>query len=364
MLERNSHFIPLGINLYRRHKTVRRLYYMEIILFTKSISGIPSGGHLYNNHLISELKKHCSLKTVRTIDAVPKDRNPDGILVDTILLLDPVFFDLVMDTFSSCSACLLTHWLPWMEREYLPEEGLDGYLPFGKQQSEESLRRAEKFNHFIVPSDFCGNAIRELKGDDAEICTAPPGIESYAGVTIKKLQKKQPVRFVSAANWIPVKGLHRLVPVLEDHLKFRWEWHLIGNKMTKTPYGKYLAELFRQSPVSERLIFHKPLPHREFKAVIPEYTCALVPSVLETYGIFAAEALASGIGLIASGAGGLREAAGYSNRARLCKNNSDWHKAIDEVLQNPLEFRTLTGEKYPSWKETMERIIQFLKTIF
>jgi glycosyltransferase involved in cell wall biosynthesis len=330
---------------------------LNILFAVLPHTGNPSGGNLYNRQILKKLEDEISITPVSSENDVGDIRSFQGLLVDTIMLTRLDLLSPILHRCRTLPVCMLTHWLPWLEREYLVREGLGQFTEFDAVQGASMKETARGLSRFIVPSNFCAGEIGNITRGKPAICTAPPGIGPVPSGPPRKNGK---IRFVSAANWIPVKGLHILLPVLATFTHADWEWDLIGESRMGTPYSRYLAGLIEKSPVRNRIILRGPVEHNRLVSELSGYTCALVPSVLETFGIFAAEARAAGIGCIASGRGGLPESAD----GIFCSTPADWEKAVGRVLQNPRKYRTVSVKRFPAWEETADKVREFLKDQF
>jgi len=99
------------------------------------------------------------------------------------------------------------------------------------------------------------------------------------------------------------KGLHDVFEHLEDVLRClpRATFHIYGNGSLG------FALKWRGRPFQDRVVFHGFKPREEVLRLLPEMDLAIMPSIYEPFGYSALEAMAAGVPLIPSDAGGLGE---------------------------------------------------------
>ncbi len=372
-----------------------------ITLISLSTARGITGGYRYNENIANELTHLCSVR-YQTVSA---DKTAVQQSVGTIpgccshVLVDSIFFaypDLLRELISGLTGktcTLLVHWLPWLEEKLIEDDFREAGLPHlpSPKIGGESLELLQLFDSFVATSCFSAGTLIEGGIREERICTAVPGVENSLKRIRKRFshgrkQKDGKLQFVTAAHWTPVKGLHRLLPMLEtlyrklicfaEAPKGRqgilggpssdslFLWHSIGNRERETAYGRYLSGLTASGKITFPYRLHGALtPERSWK-LIASCDCLLVPSIFETYGMAAAEAVALGIPVVGFDTGGLSEAVIDGIEGCLCGSKEEYMHVLEGWLKNPglLAGMKQTCYKKPvkEWKETAKTIYNFL----
>ena len=103
------------------------------------------------------------------------------------------------------------------------------------------------------------------------------------------------------------------------------------------PGVEWLQEMARASGISEQLGWRGAVPHHELPAYYAAADVCVVPSLHETFGLAALEAMACGTPVVASDAGGLRELVHHGETGFLCRPSDPTAlaEALGAVLGDP-----------------------------
>ena len=106
---------------------------------------------------------------------------------------------------------------------------------------------------------------------------------------------------------------------------------------------EWLRETARASGVSGLVDWHAAVPQRELPAYYAAADVCAVPSLHETFGLVALEAMACGTPVAASDAGGLRELVRHGETGLLCKPGDDaaLAEALDALLSDAAVARRM-----------------------
>lgn len=360
-----------------------------------------TGGYQYNANIARELHQLCTTdyitfpayKTAARQSGEAMHGSDSHVLVDSIFFAYPKLLKELISGLSGKACTLLVHWLPWLEEKLikkdLKEAGL-AHLP-GPPIGERSLKLLQLFDAFITTSRFTAGKLIENGIREERICTAPAGIEDSL-MSIRErvrpgmMQDEGTLQFVTAAHWTPVKGVHRILPMLEnlrrrqtcckgalrgrrntsdgDSNGRHFIWHSIGNRKEETDYGHYLNGLTLSGEINFPYRLHGALPPENCWEIIASCDCLLVPSILETYSMTAAEAVALGVPVVGFDTGGLSEAVSNGNEGYLCRSKEEYINILERWSKNPdlLAGMKQTCYKKPvrAWKTTAETIYEFL----
>ncbi|MEM6336948.1 MAG: glycosyltransferase family 4 protein, partial [Bacteroidota bacterium] len=188
--------------------------------------------------------------------------------------------------------------------------------------------------------------------------TLPNGVDVKQFTVSYGEAERNDVLFVGRLS--PEKGLHVLIPafasIAETHPTARLV--LVGAESKAAPdfldparsdaavtalrpyyKGAYVQRLRELVPSSlrERVQFVGPLPHAEVGRRIHQATIVVMPSIRETFGMPALEAIASGVPVVASDVGGLSALVQGRKTGRLVPRNDQGAlaAALDEILAGP-----------------------------
>lgn len=115
----------------------------------------------------------------------------------------------------------------------------------------------------------------------------------------KETDRKR-ILFVGSLN--PIKGLPFLFRALEklQKEKVNWQLDLVGDGPARREYERMVEEL----RLSQKVIFHGMKSKQEVAEFMRKADLFVLPSLAETFGIAAAEALATGLPVLATRCGG------------------------------------------------------------
>jgi D-inositol-3-phosphate glycosyltransferase len=190
--------------------------------------------------------------------------------------------------------------------------------------------------------------IQRCGGDPAKVWIIPPGVdqEQFRPLGAGEARWTPPHTEVGpngylafAARLQPLKGpdlaiaaLAQVPPLLRPQLV------LAGDASADfADYTASLRALVDELGVADQVSFLGPLPREELARFLRGARLVLVPSHSETFGLVALEAAASGVPVIASASGGLREAVAHGETGQLMDSRQpeDWGRAITRLLSEP-----------------------------
>jgi len=118
---------------------------------------------------------------------------------------------------------------------------------------------------------------------------------------------------------------------------------IIGNK--KNDYLKLLSDLGIDNELYSSIVFHGYLTHEQIASVYSETKVLVIPSLIESYSMTAAEGLASEICVIASNVGGLLDLIDHHSNGLFFNSGDhlDLSSKIEEVLSDE-KFREILAK--------------------
>lgn len=189
------------------------------------------------------------------------------------------------------------------------------------------------------------------------------------GAAVAGLTRSTPAggRLLCVGALSPHKGQDVLVSALARIGGIDWRCTLVGPEADPA-YARSVRGLVTSSGLDERVELTGPLAPVALAARYAETDLVVVPSRIETYGMVVPEALACGVPVIVTTAGGLPETLGLAEDGRgpglvvpagdpaaLADVLRRW--LTDETLRRRLrDAATVRRETLPTWSTTVERV--------
>lgn len=187
--------------------------------------------------------------------------------------------------------------------------------------------------------------IERCGADPERVCVISPGVDQELFRPLRPGEEPDtglalPAGFVLfAARLQPLKGPDLAIramagvnPAIRPHL-------VVAGDVSAdfAAYEAELREMVDELGLAGQVSFIGPQPRPALAALMRAARLVLVPSHSETFGLVALEAAASGTPVIASAAGGLREAVAHGVTGQLMDSRrpEDWAEAITLLLTDP-----------------------------
>ncbi|MFG3304530.1 glycosyltransferase family 4 protein [Streptomyces wuyuanensis] len=283
----------------------------------------PSGGNVYDRRVCRELPRigwqvheHAVAGAWPRPGAAPRAElarllreSADGGLV----LLDGLVAcgvpDVVVPEADRLRLAVLVH-LPLGD-----ETGLAPAVAAELDAAERTTLRAAAA--VVAPSEWAAGRLVEHHGlDPARVHVAAPGADvaplapgTAAGAPA--LDADGP-RLLCVASVTPRKGQHLLVEALASVAGLPWTCDLVGGTGHDPGYVAQLRELIAEHGLGDRVRLAGPRSGPELNATYAAADLLVLASHAETYGMVVTEALARGVPVLATAAGGLPEAVGLA----------------------------------------------------
>jgi glycosyltransferase involved in cell wall biosynthesis len=347
-----------------------------VLLAAPRHDGIPTGGFRYNRLIAAALPEDrlrlCSVAETAELAGLPAR---EELAAEDVLLADSLFFsapEAVEELRAAFSGAL------WMLVHYLPS--LDPTL--GPAEREERRRAEDRCLRCCDGAAATGPfTVRQLRRREAcppRVVTAEPGVERRffaaaaedgpPGSTAASScgpAEDGPV-MVTAANWSPLKNHRLLLPVLEELSGLPWRWRILGDCGRDGELCRRFSAEAERRGVAGRIALcgaKSPAETAEEMAAADIY---LSPSLLESYGMSVAEAMAAGCAVAAADRGGTAELIRHGEDGLLCdpERPEQWRQALQRLLSRPAERRRLAAaarrraEEFPSWEESAGRLLR------
>jgi glycosyltransferase involved in cell wall biosynthesis len=192
------------------------------------------------------------------------------------------------------------------------------HLPLGDESGaspELAVREREVLSAataVVATSPWAGRRVVALHGlDPARVTVAAPGVDP---APLAPGSGGTALLCVGALT--PTKGQDLLVDALAEMQDLPWTCTLVG-PLRHTAHVDALRAALARHGLTERVSLTGPLTGADLDAVYAAADLLVVPSRAETYGMVVTEALARGIPVLASDAGGLPETLGHDPEGRV-----------------------------------------------
>ena len=214
----------------------------------------------------------------------------------------------------------------------------------GRVPGEARLAR-ESDQVIAISAAEARTVIFRCGADPNKVTIVPPGVDLDLFRPADETERQTSTRpyLAFAARLQPLKGADLAIEALA-HVRGSIRPRLViagADSMDFAEYAEWLRARVVQDGLEDDVSFIGPQSRPDLAALFRGATLVLVPSYSETFGLVALEAAASGTPVIASAAGGLREAVVHGESGQLMDSRepADWAQAITRLLTNP---RTLS----------------------
>ncbi|AWK10293.1 glycosyltransferase family 4 protein [Streptomyces spongiicola] len=293
----------------------------------------PSGGNVYDRRVCRELPRiGWQVQECAVAGAWPRPgagprselarvlrESADGSLV----LLDGLVAcgvpDVVVPEAGRLRLAVLVH-LPLGD-----ETGLAPAVAAELDAAERTTLRAAAL--VVAPGEWAARRLVEHHGLDpdrvhtaapgADVAPLAPGTASGVPVLPGPVATREGAspdggapRLLCVASVTPRKGQHLLVEALASVAGLPWTCEFVGGTGHDPAYAARLRELIHEHGLGDRVHLAGPRSGPELNASYAAADLLLLASHTETYGMVATEALARGVPVLATAAGGLPEAVG------------------------------------------------------
>jgi glycosyltransferase involved in cell wall biosynthesis len=334
-----------------------------VILAEPAAGAVPSGGYRYNRRVSEELPRERflrrELKAPAALAQLPGRaglRETDALLVDSLYLHHPEQVVELRERY---------HGALWLLLHYLPS--LDPLLPADEARRLRHMeaRCLASADGAVVTGAFTARSLQDYPQAPGRVVIAPPGVERRFFAPRPQRRNTGPVRMITVANWTPLKNHAALLPVLAELRAQPWIWSIIGDCRPQPGLCRSFREEAQRLGLAGRIELKGPAGIEQVAQALREADLCLSPSLLESYGMSIAEAMAAGCAVVAAARGGALDLIADGETGRLCdpERRGCWHSVLEQLLRRPEERRRLGtaarewAERFPGWRESAERLL-------
>lgn len=322
---------------------------MRVLALLPGIHERPTGGNLFNGHLLAYLEWQAEVER-RVVDDPPADATADVTLIDS-LLLGPGLRALPRPR------VLLAHYLHVFEP--------------GRRDGPEAARERRhlpRIDGVITTSDYCRDVLRDEGFAAERLASVMPGLDAaYRAETVAR--EPGPPRLLTVATLLEGKGLRQLAGVLEGLLDLPWTWEIAGDPGLDPAFATALRERLERSPLADRVRLHGAVAPERMVELYDRCHLFVLPSRFETCSMATMEAMARGLPVVAYRVGGIPERLPPESRAMLAPPGD--REALGRRLRAALTDSERAAELgranrrasrgFPTWEESGARAWDFLR---
>lgn len=228
---------------------------------------------------------------------------------------------------------------------------------------------------FVFNSSITRDTVESLSGRSLPHVVATPGGDRLGpGLDAAQIERRAyeagPLRALFVGNLIPRKGLGTLLAALRGLAGRRVRLDVVGGASLDPAHARALEQEASSLP-AEMVTFRGAVSDEALAERLASSQLLVVPSSWEGFGIVYLEAMAFGLPVIATTAGGAREIVDPGRNGALLPPGDA--TALAQLLASLSEDRTRlatwslealeTFRRSPTWSESCSRIESFLRSL-
>lgn len=344
---------------------------MRLAFITVGDTSRLTGGYLYNARLLAGLRER-GVKVEEVVASGATEEEQEAASERFGSSFDPAEFDVIVVDALACAICAphLDRWrkvclLAAMIHELPSVASPDSESHSRDWKLEEPLLRADVL---VAVSHHGKSVLGERGAPEERIHVAPPGFERLvpeAGG--RDLRESHGPRALCVAQWIERKGVLELVHAWKSRRRKDAHLRLVGETDADPEYADRVRDAIG---ADTSITVTGPLEHAALQQAYASADIFILASRYEGYGMVYAEALGSGLPIIARDVGPVPEVVG--EEAGLLVPPGD-EEALRGALDRLLSERDLRArmsraarkraEALPRWEDTVSGFHEALRRV-
>jgi glycosyltransferase involved in cell wall biosynthesis len=234
----------------------------------------------------------------------------------------------------------------------------------------------ETTDGLLFASRFTRDAARELIGTDRPMLVAPPGGNRLGRIASERTiyersHRSGPLDILFAGNLSPVKGLDLLLESLSRLPHSMWRLAVAGSLTANPRHARRIGDWLSSRGLESQVRLLGVVDGQNLAALYTTSQVFAMPFAHEGFGIAALEAMAFGLPVIGSTAGGVKEFVRHAengflvaagDHAAVCRHLAGLHS--DRGRLAAMGARALhTFSALPTWGQSMNRVCAFLEKV-
>jgi glycosyltransferase involved in cell wall biosynthesis len=234
----------------------------------------------------------------------------------------------------------------------------------------------ERTDGLLFASRFTRNAARELIRSDRPVQVAHPGGDRLGRIASVRMicersRRSGPLAVLFVGNLAPVKRLDLLLESLSRLPSFMWRLTVAGSLTADAGHVRRIQEWIAARGLASRVRLLGVVDGPDLAALYTAAQVFAMPFAHEGFGIAALEAMAFGLPVIGSTAGGVNEFVRQAengflvapgDHAAVCRHLTGLHQDRNRLAAMGTEaFRTFSA--HPTWDQSMDHGCDFLERV-
>lgn len=230
------------------------------------------------------------------------------------------------------------------------------------------LKKADKITCFSLDYIKSSQIAKFYKKNKNKFIEVPYGIDTEKFHPSEKDAKEETMKIIFVGGLDKAhyfKGLEVLIEALKLS-KEKIKLNIVGEGDRK----KYFEELVKKEKLEDKVCFLDPVENSRLPSIYRENEILVLPSInkSEALGIVLLEAMASGLGVVASNLAGVRSVFSDHEEGLLIKANSpeDLKEKLDQLAKNYILRKVMgkRGREKIERKYSLEKMLEKLNSIF
>jgi glycosyltransferase involved in cell wall biosynthesis len=179
------------------------------------------------------------------------------------------------------------------------------------------------------------------------------------------------IQLLTVSNWTSLKNHAFMLPVLKTLAHLPWRWRIVGDCRISPALCRSFLREAEELELTERIELLGSVSPPRVAALMREADIFLHPSLMESYGMSVAEAMASGCAVVAAANGGTRSLITDGTDGRLCDSGDKecWTEALALLLSSVRQRSRLAlsairrTDSFPNWRETARAILDGIEGV-
>ncbi len=341
-----------------------------------------TGGYLYDRFLLEALRERGHSVEVISLPrkpyarclldnlphqpaALPTDREWDLLLQDGLCHPSLILFNRRLRARCRTTIVCIVH-------QVLCRQPRPSLLNFAFARIERSYLRTT--DGLLFTSRFTRDAVRRLIGRELSGQVAHPGGNRLGRIAgehsiRERSHRPGPLGLLFVGHLSPVKGLEPLLESLSGLPRPMWRLTVAGSLTADPGHAGRIRGLISGLGLAPQVRLLGAVDGERLRALYTAAQIFVMPFALEGFGIAALEAMAFGLPVIGSAAGGVREFVRHGENGFLVKtsDHADVRRRIKEIHRDRDRLAAMgraaleTFEAHPSWNLSMRRGCEFLE---
>ena len=332
----------------------------EQLFVVPDLQGRPSGGTLYNRHLLAALAKlgvALRVSEFERAEALLRQSHFSRVWLDSLYI----------DQASALRAALTRPTQLGLVLHYLPSLVTRGDHVTRRELSPTEQAALEIADFFLVPSQFMTRVLERLGFGERPILCVEPGCELTPDAPLPGALEG--VQAALVAHVVPGKGLETLLRSLAGVLRSsdRFTLRVLGDTRADPPYAARCQALVAAAPeLTRRVSFSGLLSQEAVHAELMRRNLLLSASSMESYGMALDEGRRIGLPLLACAAGNVSSLVDVAAGGELVEGTEALAEACVRLCRDAREHqRRLSAARasIPSPRSWHQAALQFAATI-